>query len=276
MGLSLSAPFGLALLWEGLVRRVRSRHQLEEALELPVVGEVAKLPERSFRQAIYMTDVGNEFFTESVDRLGATVLLASSGQHGAKVLAVTSAVSGEGKTRTSVQLAISLGEQLQRPVLLIDTDLRRPDVHRLLDVNLQPGLRDVLDGSHAIDKSIKRRTHYLHVLTAGSRARHPRELLGDQRFLRLLEQLRSQYPIIVVDTPPLLAASESLFVARAADRVIICARRDFSRERHIVKAYEDLLATGVMPLGIVLSGISRKQYADSYGSYGYSKYTLSR
>jgi polysaccharide biosynthesis transport protein len=273
--LSFGAPFALALVWEGLVRRVRNRGQLEEGLELPVVGEVAKLPDRRYRQAIYMTDTSNELYTEGIDRLGASVLLACRTER-TPVLAVTSAVSGEGKTRTSVQLAISLGGQLQQPVLLIDTDLRRPDVHRLLDIDMQPGLRDVLDGKCSIDQAIKRRTHHLHVLTAGACTRHPRELLGDQRFPALLSHLREKYRMIVVDTPPLLAASETLFVAGAADRVIICARRNFSREPYILKAYDDLLATGIAPLGVVLSGISRKQYTNSYGNYGYSMYSRTK
>jgi capsular exopolysaccharide synthesis family protein len=273
--LSLSLPFGLAVVCEWIGRRVRSRQQVEETLALPVVGEVATLPDRRSRnpRAIYLADDGCQYYTESVDRLGASILLAANSEQ-IQALAVTSAVSGEGKTRTAVQLAISLGGLSQRPVLLIDADLRRPDVHRLLDIDVQPGLREVLDGQLSLDRAIQRRTHQLHVLTAGSCSRHPRELLGDQRFLSLLSELRGRFPHIVVDTPPLLPASESLFVARAVDRVVICARRDFSREPNILKAYEDLMATGVKPLGVVLSGVSRKQYAGAYGSYGYRKYSL--
>jgi tyrosine-protein kinase Etk/Wzc len=87
----------------------------------------------------------------------------------------------------------------------------------------------------------------------------------------MLEQLRMHYRYVIVDTPPILAASEAMVMARDADGTLICAMRDVSRESHIKLAYQRLLSVGAKPIGTVLNGVPTRQYARRYGNYAYSR-----
>jgi tyrosine-protein kinase Etk/Wzc len=86
----------------------------------------------------------------------------------------------------------------------------------------------------------------------------------------LLAKIPSSYRYVVIDTPPVLAASESMVLSRAADATLICAMKDISRVDQVARTYERLLAAGSNPVGTVLNGVPTKQYAYRYGAYGYT------
>ncbi len=95
-------------------------------------------------------------------------------------------------------------------------------------------------------------------------------LLGTGAFTTLLKQLRADYRYIVIDTPPVLAASESLALAKAADGVLICTLRELSRTTQVRMTYERLESAGAKVIGVVLSGVPTRSYAYKYGAYGYT------
>src|SRR5439155_609351 len=103
----------------------------------------------------------------------------------------------------------------------------------------------------AIDTSF---SEQLHLLTAGSPDSSPHRILGSGKFPILLKQLREKYEHIIIDTPPVLAASEALVLARAADAAILCVRRDYSRVDQVRNAYARLQGAGVKTAGAVLNG----------------------
>lgn len=191
-----------------------------------------------------------------------------------QILSVCSAVSGEGKTSVSSQLAVSIARSTGQPILLIDGDMRAPDIHQIFDIPLSPGLADVLDGEVSLEKAINREwSEHVHLLPAGELMKSPHKLLGNSALRSLLDEARLWYRYIVIDTPPVLAASESLVIAKQSDRTIVCAMRDFSRESHVRMAHERLHATGAETLGTVLNGVPVRSYASRYGSYGRYGYT---
>lgn len=264
---SLVLPFGIAFLWENSVRRISSVEQLESKTKVEVIGEVSKLPARQGRNAQLM---GHELglFEESIDSLRTSLLLANE-HHDIQVIAVASAVSGEGKTSVSSQLAVSIARATGQPVLLIDGDMRAPDIHSIFEIEMTPGLSDVLDGKATPDEAINRQwSEHVHILPAGRLEKSPHKLLGSPAFANLLNECRLWYRYIVVDTPPVLAASESLVIAKQADGTIVCAMRDFSRENHVQLAHSRLNATGIEVIGTVLNGVPVRSYASRYGSYG--------
>ena len=189
-----------------------------------------------------------------------------------KVLAVTSSTNREGKTSVAVQLAVSIARASGQPTLLIDGDMRSPDIHNVLQVPLQPGLGDVLAGQCSLkDAIVSDSNEGVHLLPAGKLHASPHKLLGNGVLGPLFEEVRGLYRYIVVDTPPVLAAGEALVLARAADASLLCAMRDVSRVDQIKKTHERLLAAGARPVGIVLNGIPAKRYTYRYGSYAYSQ-----
>jgi capsular exopolysaccharide synthesis family protein len=270
-GVAFCIPFLLAVAWEHFFRRVNSRQQLEITGALKVVGEITTLPRRTRHSGSARISRDLQLFEESVDGLRTYLSLLDTLQ-GLRVLAVTSAISREGKTSVAAQLAVSLAAATGEPTLLIDGDLRSPDVHRVFGVDLSPGLADVLAGELSDDEAIETDFNQtLHLMTAGRLTTSPHRLLGGGEFRAMLERLRGVYRFIVIDTPPLLPASEALILSRAADAAILSARRDFSRLDQVTEAYSRLRSAGVSFAGVVLNGIPTRHYAYKYGSYGYRR-----
>jgi len=184
---------------------------------------------------------------------------------------VTSAVNHEGKTSVAAQLAVSIARASGELTLLIDGDMRSPDVHNVFDIPLEPGLAEVLDHQHSLEDAIATSwSKYVHLVPAGKLHSSPHKLLGNGSMKSLLDKVPNRYRYIVIDTPPVLAASESLVLAKAADASLICAMQDVSRVDQVAKTYERLVAAGGNPIGTVLNGVPARRYAYRYGSYSYS------
>ena len=272
-GVAFLLPFGLAIVYELCHRRVSSRKQLEMSLRSPVVAEVTAMPRRiSARpRADLPLNVELHLFEESVYGLGTRLRLAHDSE-GLRILAVTSAISREGKTSVAVQLALSISRSTGEPTLIIDGDLRAPDIHRIFDIERGPGLAEVLQGTCPLDEAIDSAfSPTLHVLAAGQLATVPHRLLGTGDFPKLLKELQKRYRYIILDTPPILAASEALMLTRRADLAVVCARRDFSRIDQVHEAHARLVDAGVRVAGTVLNGIPARSYAYRYGSHYYDR-----
>jgi succinoglycan biosynthesis transport protein ExoP len=268
-GAAFLLPFGLAVGLEYLRRRVSNREQLEQGGQIAVLGEVTALPRRRRSQKDGHANRDLQLFEESIDGLRTFLTLRES-MIGMKVIAVSSAISREGKTSIAAQLAVSLASATGERTLLIDGDMRSPDVDTIFGVERGPGLVEVLQGEVQIEEAIETDfNNTLHLLTAGNLTTNPHRLLGNGEFATLLSTLRGTYHYIVIDTPPILSASEALVMARAADAAILCARRDFSRVDQVAEARDRLRQSGVKTAGAVLSGIPPRMYERRYGSYYY-------
>lgn len=279
MGMAGSAafflPFALAIGAELLFRRVSTRRQLESTSRMQVVAEVTSMPRILASRAASREFVSRELqlFEESIDGLRTHLLLCPAAAS-LRTIAVTSAISREGKTSVAIQLALSLARSSEGPTLLIDGDLRCPDIHRIFEVERSPGLAELLQDTCSQRAAID--TEYgpsLHLLSAGKLDALPHKLLSSAALPRLLEELKNHYRFIVIDTPPILPASEALMIARQADVTLVCARRDFSRLDQVAEAYARLQKSGARVAGAVLNGISPRTYAYRYGSYYYERPT---
>jgi capsular exopolysaccharide synthesis family protein len=269
---SFAAPLALAVLWERMLRRISDAEQFDHEGAVNVVGEVARLPAHSRRRhpsAAAHADLS--LFEESVDSL-RTCLVLGEAHADLRVIAVASAISGEGKTSVAAQLAVSIARATGAPTLLIDADLRSPDIHRVFQIANSPGLADVLEENCTLAEAVNTEwSEFVHVLPGGRVASNPHALMNNGLLPRLLDEARAEYAYIVIDTPPILLASESLVVASAADGRLLCTMRDFSRESQVKSACVRLRAVGAPTLGAVLNGIPARQYASKYGSYPYAR-----
>jgi capsular exopolysaccharide synthesis family protein len=274
-GAAFFVPFALVIAWEQFFRRVTGRNQLETFQRISVVGEITSLPTQLRGTSSTNRNSAREvsLFEESVDGLRTYLTLAES-LRDLRILAVTSASSNEGKTSLATQLAVSIAKACGERILLIDGDMRAPDIHAIFDFDLSPGLAEVLSNDCPLEEAIETGfSDKLHILTAGRLTSSPHQLLGNHEFSELLEKLCSIYRYIIVDTPPILPASEALVMARAADAAVLCVRRDFSRLDQVEEACRRMAAAGVRNAGAVLNGIPIKSYAYKYGSYAYSSPT---
>jgi polysaccharide biosynthesis transport protein len=149
--------------------------------------------------------------------------------------------------------------------------MRSPDVHRLFQTPRSPGLTEVLGRECSLEEAVVTNwTENLDILPAGVLHKTPHELLGNAAFDPVLDQLRGAYGFIVIDTPPILPASESLVLAKAADAALLCAMRGRSRESQTRLAYERLAGAGARPIGAVLNAVPARRYATTYGKYAYA------
>ncbi|MEI8372298.1 MAG: polysaccharide biosynthesis tyrosine autokinase [Planctomycetota bacterium] len=261
-------PWVLAIGWERLMKRVGDTQDIEEQSHISVLGEIAYLPTRT-RAANQETPRLLEcvrIFEESIDTLRTTLMLSEE-LRGMSVLAVTSAAKHEGKTSIASQMALSLARATGQRVLLVDGDMRSPDIHRVFDIPRSPGLAEILHEECSVAESIV--TTYgenVHLLPGGKMAASPHRLLGDDKWSSVLAELKAQYRYVVIDTPPVLAASEALVLAKTADATLVCVMRDVSRTDHVRQVCERLVAAGARPVGAVLNGVPSHNYAYRYGT----------
>ncbi len=209
-------------------------------------------------------------YAEALRSLRTSLMLSRSQQH-PKVILVTSAQPGEGKSTTALHLATILGQQGRR-VLVIDADLRRPSLHTKLDIPNERGLSTMLseyDAPTAL-RSIGGRDD-VWVLTAGPKPPYPAELLSSPRMQSLLEEWRANFDFILIDSPPSLAVTDAVLLSPLVDITLLITRQHVSTMHGIKSAYRKLNANGnSVDVAVVLNGVERTSadYAEYYG-YAY-------
>ena len=182
---------------------------------------------------------------------------------------VTSANPAEGKSTTSANLAVALA-QAGRRVLLVDADLRKPSVHRKLGLAREPGLvQQLFDDGDAFDPSgIPFVADNLQVLTAGSIAPNPSELIGSKRMRDVIDQMREAFDVVLFDAPPVLAATDAVLLSTQCDATVVVCKAGSTKDYELETAYEALRGVGASVIGTVLNGFDVSQ------AYGY-KYKYS-
>jgi receptor protein-tyrosine kinase len=205
-------------------------------------------------------------FEESVESL-RSILSVSPEWADVQVLAISSAVSAEGKTTLASQLATGWARHGEGRTLIIDGDVRDPDIYSIFGIASNPGLVEVLSEQCKLESAIVHWEDNLDILPAGTLVGNPHRLFKGQGFAALLETLRKQYDRIILDAAPLLSASEVLPMLKAVDAVLLCARKDHSRIEQVKLARERLERAGIHRVGGVFGGLSCHSYAFQYGEY---------
>lgn len=186
--------------------------------------------------------------------------------NGCKRICITSAMSGEGKSITFLNLAISIAEAGQK-VLLIDADLRRPAVARLTGKMAVPGLSNVLAGLAKPEEAIRKEIYpNLDIIFSGDIPPNPSELLGTDTFRELIENLSQQYEYILIDAPPVNVVSDACIIASCMDGVLLLVRQGHSRKDYVKQAANNLQLTGAKVLGFILNGV-QLETGKKYGYY---------
>jgi len=206
-------------------------------------------------------------FVQSLDHLRVAICEGGNAGEGRCVM-ITSATGGEGKTTLSAHLAARCANA-GTSTLLIDADMRRASLGRLLDVPTGPGLVDVLGGEIDLDEAlITVQAGGFHFLSAGSAGKDPSRVLKSTRFSELLARLRQTYDLVIIDTPPILPVADALIMGRWVDGAVMAARFDASRLPLVERANRQLALAGIPVLGVVVNGVRGQSTA--YGSYNYA------
>lgn len=181
------------------------------------------------------------------------------------VIAVTSACPGEGKSYTSVNLAYSLARAGHK-VLLIDADMRRPSLCNVLKAKPTAGLSNILVGHSDASVAQEVLTTGMHYIGSGDCPPNPSELIGSEEMGAFLDEMRGVYDYVLLDTPPVLAVSDCLALAKYTDGFLMVVRHGKSRRRDIKEAQRSLVFSGTKVLGFVYNGTPGQH------GYRYAKY----
>jgi capsular exopolysaccharide synthesis family protein len=183
------------------------------------------------------------------------MLLRESRLEGMRVLMVTSAESGEGKTTLASQLATSLA-QAGRRTLLVDGDLRQPVLHQLLEAPQQPGLTEALLGEVPIEAALRpTAVDGLSFLPAGEWDAQVVKALAGEGLPKMLDQLREQFDLILIDSHPVLEATDALMIGQHVDAALLSLLREVSQVPHAQAAMQQLNNMGIRVLGAVVNGV---------------------
>lgn len=279
--------FGAAVVVDSLDVSIRKRSDIERTLGIPGLAVIPRLPSagRAGFQAANMlpglkpkskglVTLGdqdlvtvNDIRSSSAEsfRTLRTNLMYSQAVQKMHTLLITSASPAEGKTTTAANLAVSFAQQGIR-VLLLDCDLRRGRIHRMFGVPREPGLTDLVVGQQE-ESVVTRATSVpgLYLVASGKIPPNPAELLGSDGMRKTMAQLTEGYDLIIVDSPPLLAASDAAILATMVDGVILVLRAGGTEKAAAQQAVDQLNSLGARVVGAVLND-PNSQVA-KYGAY---------
>jgi succinoglycan biosynthesis transport protein ExoP len=199
-----------------------------------------------------------------------TSVLLSLAEQPPKVLLVTSSQPGEGKTSTSLNLAATLAQKGSR-VLLVDADMRRPGLSKALRMATGNGLSGILTGAYEYDETLLKRVEgldTLYLLSAGSRAPNPAELLCSIKMEKLVQTLRQKFDHVVIDSPPILPITDATIISTLVDGVIMVVESDKTSRAALNRACRVMEHSGGRILGTVFNKVDTRR--DGY--YGYRYY----
>ena len=224
-----------------------------------------------------VTDQSSYRITEAYKTARTNILFALKKKEGCNIIALTSAITGEGKTTTTLNLAITFA-MTNAKVLVIDADLRKPRVHKYAELDNENGLANYLGGFCELESCISTSERWgLDCITSGSVPPNPAELLSSPLLEEGLKKLSEKYDFIFIDTPPVNVVTDGIIVSKLVDGVMLVARQKYTAHEALKKAFASLSFAEATVVGVLLN--DAEEQGNKYGykykyrrRYGYGKY----
>jgi len=194
-----------------------------------------------------------------------TYLFYTLMEESSKVLVLTSSGSGEGKSTTCANLGIVLA-QMHKSTLIVDCDLRKPEIHKFFALPNVWGIGDILIGNQSLQSVLEEPFPDLKVIPGGSIPLDPTELLGSERFKRFLEQMRREFDYVLLDSPPVGSVSDPIILARHADGVLLVLDAQHTRKSSVRRSVRKLQTVGANVIGTVMNNVT---VPEGYPRYDY-------
>lgn len=256
----------VAFLREHLNNTFRTKEDVEEKLNLPVIGILPRLRVSSSKGAQVERHVladPNSAFSEGINDVRTSILFSHIDTP-SKVVLVTSAIPGEGKTTLASNLALAFSRRGR--TLLIDVDLRKGRLQEIVQRRGHPGLTDMLSGACTAKEAIvaDRETENLFLLMAGTAPPNPLEIISSKRFSDDVSMLRNSFDYIIFDGAPLLPVSDGIVLARLVDMVVLAIKTDDTSCEASKEAVNRLRSARVEPVGAIMQQVDVRRM-NSYG-----------
>jgi capsular exopolysaccharide synthesis family protein len=271
----------IAFIIESLDTGLDNIQEIEGVMEMPSLAIIPRSKRSSTEQAAQLSTAQRNInvltqpksqFTEAFRSLRTSLLLATAGKP-PKFILFTSATPSEGKTTTASNLACILSQGDAR-VVLVDADLRRPNVHHRFGLTGKLGLTTVLAGTSRLDEALQHvpEVPNLDILPSGPVPPFPTEMLSSEAMQALLKRLGDAYTYVVIDSPPILSVTDAVILGRVVDAVVLVVRHGKSNRNVMRRARDLLVRSGVPMAGIVLNAVDVNS-PEYYGYYGYTGYS---
>ncbi len=279
--LGVCAVFGFAYFREWYDTSLRSLDEVSETTGAQLLGAVPTFKispdaERNARSSrlhprlCYAHHPGSR--EAEAFRSIRTALLFSCQEHDVRLLQFSSAEPSDGKTTTISNLAIAVA-QSGKKVLLVDADMRRPTVHEMFRLSQEAGLSDILAGEIEWQNVVKSTPFAtLSVITAGLSPENPAELLSASDFQTFMSQVRQEYDLVLIDSPPVMAVTDPCVIAPKTDGMVLVVRMEKNNRATVTHTREQLDAYGVRLLGVVANDATEAAHRDGYSADSYNVY----
>lgn len=292
----LALGLGTAFFLEYIDNTIKRDEDVERYLDLPLVGIIPKIPMADLRnpisnaqnptpeekrrrrysrrhekrlkellgKIIIYHQNSREPFIEGYRTIQANIRFAKADKRIKSVL-LTSPGPGEGKTVTAANLAITCAQSGIK-TLIVDLDMRRPRLHRIFSTEREGGVSELLAGDELETNIRETEVEELYLLTSGAKPPNPTRLLQSERLRDLIERLKSDFDLLIFDTPPILSVSDPLIISRYADITLLVVEAGKTKRELAREAAERLKGVGADIFGVILNNVN---YSKHYGSYYY-------
>jgi len=247
--------------------RVKSSFDIESVIGLPLIGIIPQIKrmEQPDKAQIVVNNADRQV-AESFLTLHSSLRLKDESKH-AKCFLTTSTIPGEGKSFTTTNLALTFAAHGEK-VLIVDCDLRKPNIHKLFRLENNRGVIDVVTGAAKFDEVVLRGIQpNLDVMTSGGRAKNPTQILNSRSFEQMISELRKTYDRIFFDTPPLAAVSDAMIIMPFVDGSVFTIFFNKVRRKAAQFAAKKLLESNVPCFGAVLNGLNLAVSGYYYAQY---------
>lgn len=254
--------------------RIRDPKRLEalvgiETLGILPISAIQKKAERKLNSAYLISREESETpLVEAMESFALALQFSLAKKDGGKVVLVTSAVPNQGKSLISANLAYLLAEKGLKTMLL-DADMRRSTVHRYLSVSQQRGLSGVLQGTSEAGDVIAKPYDNLHAMPAGKRTQKTSRLFGAEQLEPLIESLRQEYDVVIIDSPPVLPVLDAAALSKYVDMTVFVARQGAVSYAEVIEAVARLAKVGTVVDGLVFNGFEPSPLRYGYYSNAY-------
>jgi succinoglycan biosynthesis transport protein ExoP len=264
-GLALGTAFAFFVAY--IDDRVKSSFDIESVVGLPLVGivpEIKRLEQPEKAQIVANNQ--DKQVVESFLTLHSSLRLKDESKR-AQAILVTSTIPGEGKSFTTTNLALTFAAHGEK-VVIIDCDLRKPNIHKSFRLENIKGVIDICAGTQTIDQVVCKNVHpNLDIIPAGGRAKNPTQILNSKNFELMLSDLRKRYDRIFIDTPPLAAVSDALIILPLMDGSLFTIFFNRVRRKAAQFSARKLLEVNVPCFGAVLNGLNLAVSGYYYAQY---------
>ncbi len=262
---------------------INTEAELEERLDVKVFGSIvdgSAYKKKSDAKALLISDKSTPFeFSENIRRIAARVERLT--REGVKSVMITSFGSNEGKSTIAANIAMAIAES-GRSVLLIDSDFRNPSQYRIFDLEKEgkAGFSELLNGEATFGEAVVRRNKNFHILPVYRFVKESTEIIGSEKFDRVMDELKTQYDLVIVDTPPTAFVADAEIVSGKCDASLLIVYKDTCSASSILGAVEALEGAKSKFCGCIFNGASpnsgrrfgRSRYYGK-GYYGYGKHS---